>query len=363
MAVFRTLPRRRKRSNFHTFALIFLYVFWSEFLALHLKALLWKMPEKLDDSIRLLLVADPQLIGYRHENKWIGSVSRWDSDRYMRRAFSKAYTAADPDFVLFMGDLFDEGVQMRSNIEEFEWTLQRFKSVFQMENRTNKVYIAGDNDIGGESEVTSPMLQDRFDRAFPVQLNGPKGKMFEFSQINLFDDGKVHKMADGKNLKLLLSHVPVIRAMQSVDQMFGNYRPDLIISAHDHTAEYYVKKTHSQQFTRHEAAKGLRFSISTGMPLVEIQVPTISYRMGVPNMAIGLLQISFEGGVGKAAVVEYENWWLPGRYPQLYGYLILLTLVLLYHFGSYLYPVAKLLRLDIVYRRFFVRTTHKYVPV
>jgi hypothetical protein len=81
MAVFRTLPRRRKRFNFFTLGLIFSYVLWAEFLALHFKALLWRIPDKSLDTIRLLLVADPQLIGYKLENKWVGPVSRWDSDR------------------------------------------------------------------------------------------------------------------------------------------------------------------------------------------------------------------------------------------------------------------------------------------
>jgi hypothetical protein len=85
--------------------------------------------------------------------------------------------------------------------------------------------------------------------------------------------------------------------------------------------------------------------------------------MGVPDMAVGLLQITFEGGPGKAAVVEYENWWLPGRYPQLFGYLILFTFLSLYHFGAALLPVFRCLRLDLLYKEVCARPSHKYVPV
>lgn len=45
------------------------------------------------------------------------------------------------------------------------------------------MYIAGDNDVGGETEVVSPMLQDGFDRSFPNYLRGAQGNVFEFSMV------------------------------------------------------------------------------------------------------------------------------------------------------------------------------------
>lgn len=61
----------------------------------------------------------------------------------MRRCFSKAYSVAEPDFIIFLGDLFDEGVQMRENTEQFEWTLHRFNEIFETNNQTSVGYFSG----------------------------------------------------------------------------------------------------------------------------------------------------------------------------------------------------------------------------
>jgi hypothetical protein len=99
------------------------------------------------------------------------------------------------------------------------------------------------------------------------------------------------------------------------------------------------------------------------MPLVEIQVPTISYRMGVPSMALGLLQIDV-GPKGHSFSVSYETLWLPGRYPQLYGYVFVLLIIVCHSFGEYLKPVWKLLKIDRVVRRCKSgQGVQKYVPV
>lgn len=129
-------------------------------------------------------------------------------------------------------------------------------------------------------------------------------------------------------------------------------------------AEFYVKKAHSFQFTRHEASKGLRFSVSTGMPLVEIQVPTMSYRMGVPDMALGLLTIDYDQS-SHSYTISYENLWLVGRYPQLYGYIFLLIFTFLYYFGSFLAPLWKWTKIDVVARKCWGRGTgvKTYLPV
>ena len=43
------------------------------------------------------------------------------------------------------------------------------------------------------------------------------------------------------------------------------------------------------------------------MQVVEVVVPTTSYRMGVPNMALGLAVVT------KGGLVQYSNLWLPPR--------------------------------------------------
>ena len=57
------------------------------------------------------------------------------------------------------------------------------------------------------------------------------------------------------------------------------------------TFDLQVKRSGSPLYTRVAADGGLRFSVADHLPLVEIQVPTINYRMGVQNMAIGVVSI------------------------------------------------------------------------
>jgi hypothetical protein len=53
--------------------------------------------------------------------------------------------------------------------------------------------------------------------------------------------------------------------------------------------------------------------------ITEFQVPTASYRMGVPSMAYGLLTIHFTPE-GREALAEFRLLWLPPRYPLLILY-------------------------------------------
>jgi predicted phosphodiesterase len=55
----------------------------------------------------------------------------------MKRAFEKAFKQANPDYVVFLGDLVDEGVEMQFYPEQFKWTLDRFYSIFPIGNKTN----------------------------------------------------------------------------------------------------------------------------------------------------------------------------------------------------------------------------------
>jgi hypothetical protein len=63
------------------------------------------------DSIRLLLVADPQLIGENDEPWYQSWLARWDSDRYLRNTFILANSYVRPNATIYLGDLFDEGTR------------------------------------------------------------------------------------------------------------------------------------------------------------------------------------------------------------------------------------------------------------
>ncbi|CAD5218361.1 unnamed protein product [Bursaphelenchus okinawaensis] len=282
---------------------------------------LWKLP--VENGIKVLVVADPQLVGYQNEPKLGGGLRRWDSDNYMKRAYSLAYDNYKPDVVIFLGDLIDEMIFATQN--ELEMAIDRFYNVFpQFDLNTTLIFIPGDNDIGGEVEPVHEHLKVKFAEKFlNFYSRKPIDKLLELSSVYSLSDKQVYKLTSSQNgFPILLSHVPMIRdSTKPVFEQFNdeNYDIRLILSGHDHVGEYYIQPQHEQQFDRMEASRGIKFLFKKGEEngVLEIQVPTISYRMGVPDMAIGALNIE---NTSKGYEVHYENLWLPPRYPQLYVY-------------------------------------------
>ena len=128
---------------------------------------------------------------------------------------------------------------------------------------------------------------------------------------------------------LAVSHVPVLPLNGKFSERVMNLvNPDLIFSAHDHQGYLFT----ADRETRHMKADIRRFSrredsslaeIHTRTPVqaedtelgvgrltqevVEIVVPTTSYRMGVAEMGLGLMSVSSQGEI------FYTNLWLPSR--------------------------------------------------
>lgn len=133
----------------------------------------------------MLLVADPQLLGEERGN----ILTRWDSDRYLYNAYGRALQHVNPDSVVFLGDLMDEGSLADQNT--FERYLHRFCKIFFLKNTVplasknvswflvyivhyfvlifipcQVIFIPGDNDIGGDEEIVIREKVDRFNLYF-----------------------------------------------------------------------------------------------------------------------------------------------------------------------------------------------------
>jgi hypothetical protein len=140
--------------------------------------------------LRLLLVADPQLIGENDEHWAVSWIARWDSDRYLRSGFILANSYVKPDAIVYLGDLFDEG--LKSSNEQYERYFTRFKSIFQLDkmrktSRALQIFLAGDNDIGGEyMGDRNEQLEDRYEKYFGPMIDVYKlNKMTEFVKLDL----------------------------------------------------------------------------------------------------------------------------------------------------------------------------------
>ena len=148
-------------------------IFYNEFAVYFINYMNWPALVKTNDqTVRLLLVADPQLIGENDE--FYGWLARWDSDRYLKSTFLLANNYVKPDATLFLGDLFDEG--LKASDQQYKRYFDRFNAIFQCEkqsklNGVTQLFIPGDNDIGGEYfNDRNALLARRFETFFGGDL-------------------------------------------------------------------------------------------------------------------------------------------------------------------------------------------------
>jgi len=145
------------------FMVIFCVIIYNEFIAYFGAHHTWPSLERQrrKSSLRLLIVADPQIQGANDvNNEFLGVITRWDIDRYLSKTFSWAKYAYDPDVIVFLGDLMDEGSQC-TDPEEFQGYVKRFKNIYY-DTKAVPIYVAGDNDIGGEG--ADPVTADKIKR-------------------------------------------------------------------------------------------------------------------------------------------------------------------------------------------------------
>ena len=122
------MPRRVAVHVSKLCLLIFLAtITYNEYLCYWVHYRSWpRVPPSTDETVSVLLVADPQILGEDHEPSGVlGSLRRWDGDRYLHKSYRFAQKHSDlsilsvsfsrwalsgysVDVVVFLGDLADE---------------------------------------------------------------------------------------------------------------------------------------------------------------------------------------------------------------------------------------------------------------
>lgn len=360
-----------------TLMLILLVVITNEYLVYWVQS--WRWPvlpvqsRNTNDEVVVLLVSDPQLIGIQDEHAFpVGTISRWDSDRFLRKTFSLAYSYSQPDVVVFLGDLMDEG--SKATRSEYDSYLSRFQSIFYPMKNSKVVYVPGDNDIGGEAgDFRTPFKVNRFERHFH-NLTGVVNAFFiDFIMLDILSQHDsplekkqtftqmAHKLT--APLRVVVNHESVISKMkmfvyphmipETVEHLVANIlqdnmgngswetftlgdsvlvdllklaQPNLILSGHWHEAFHYVCETclSSNEDINHwpvhiRDLRNLRgfteVDFTNLLAVNEVMVPTCSYRMGTTTMGYGVAIFRRSGSM------QYTILWLPSRYQQLYVYL------------------------------------------
>jgi hypothetical protein len=113
------------------FLIVLIYIFYVEFYTYFNNTSSWLEPKCVNqkDCTKVLLVADPQIIGQRREI--IHSITPFsiiDSDLYLKKTYYWAFRFTQPDIVIFLGDLMDEGSIAPD--EEFYGYVRRIFDIF-----------------------------------------------------------------------------------------------------------------------------------------------------------------------------------------------------------------------------------------
>uniref|UniRef100_A0A1B6CQ96 Calcineurin-like phosphoesterase domain-containing protein n=2 Tax=Clastoptera arizonana TaxID=38151 RepID=A0A1B6CQ96_9HEMI len=309
---------------------ICIFIIYSEWLAYIILPFLWPSLKcgYLKKMYNILLVADPQILGEINE-PWI---ARWDSDRYLTKTFKAALYYTQPQLIIFLGDLMDEG--SKADSDQYQRYYQRFQKIFQLNyiSRNHTIFIPGDNDIGGEDEDVTPTKVSRFKSHFG-HVDVIDQRKIQIIHANKIERKvpKVIPLANNDNrTRLAISHMPLLGLPSTFSaEVMHNVLPHIIFSAHDHKSVHFAANMKTKERFLIEPLESNSFANDnptwmfqmTDTNLNEIVVPTCSYRMGVGKTGYGLASIDEEGNT-----MCYYVLWLPKRLSHIFVYVIVLVI-------------------------------------
>lgn len=275
------------------------------------------------NSYKLFFVADPQILGENTES-WIARV---DCDRFLKITYKYAMNYVNPDLIIFLGDLMDEGSMCSS--EQYSSYFSRFRNIFYLNHipKNKTIFVPGDNDIGGENEEVTPLKLHRYENYF-----GPSVEIISYKNIKFFKVNSMTRMFPEYNvendtsIRIVLSHIPLLGVDSLLaEEIIMKLRPHAIFSAHDHKLMHFMTEYNSpkREILQHidvADQSAFRFTYSEKTKRVnEISVPTVSYRMGTAVHGYSAVVID-----KKQEVMCYFFLRTPRRLAFLIFYLVLL---------------------------------------
>ncbi|XP_055378802.1 metallophosphoesterase 1 homolog [Condylostylus longicornis] len=278
------------------------------------------------DCTRIFFVADPQLLGFENENKLYGYWSRQDSDRHLKATFQRALQFTSPDVIIFLGDLLDEG--SIASPEHFQIYLDRFKNIFNTKMNINRIYIPGDNDIGGENgEIISDMNLKRFYNEFMLNnsfdINNNKIRFFHINRM-LLNYTNPDPINNKNRLRIAISHMSILKSYSQLrDDILNFINPHVIFSAHWHKSCYFFyPPLKVEDFIKNEILNYDLIKLKNDNErYLEIMIPTASYRMGEYRIGYGYAILDNN-------TLHYTVLWSLSRFYSLFVYLAWISLML-----------------------------------
>ncbi|XP_008190944.1 uncharacterized protein Mppe [Tribolium castaneum] len=328
---------RCSRRRFLSFWLVvtLVYVFYVEYCVYMWNSTTWHKLncENERDCTKILLVADPQIIGQRKEIiHFLTPFAILDSDLYLKNTYYWAFRFAQPDIVIFLGDLMDEG-SIAKNAEFYSYVRRVFNIFNEHAPPTVKhIWLPGDNDIGGEEfdRVTEEKFK-RFHRAFaqPELINH---KNITFFKINRFIQSipvikEKRDFYDTSKIFVGLSHVPLMFIPSLfVEKVFNKVLPQVLFTAHEHksmivSTDALLRQDRQIVPVTPDNNKVYEFTLGN-TDMYEFIIPTCSYRMGTDKIGYGF-------AVLEKNELRYTVLWSPSRFRQLYNYALVLCFIFL----------------------------------
>lgn len=186
------------------------------------------------------------------------------------------------------------------------------------------IYIPGDNDIGGEREMVQPLKVSRFQQYF--NSNGTNIWKIN-SQNNIYHINRITSQIPNeentpeRSFNFLISHYSILSHLGSFcERAMERFKPQMIFVGDVHKSNLIQSSLKNLQLTNktslHRPKTFDLNSMKDKQKVVEIQVPSCSYRMGFPSQ-IGYGQAVIEDGLLHYSVLPISN-----RFIQLIMYLV-----------------------------------------
>ncbi|XP_065090334.1 uncharacterized protein LOC135711390 [Ochlerotatus camptorhynchus] len=330
--------RLRNIGKLHLFWKIYLstlllLIAYNEYLIHIFHSLQWAQIEcQTDKCLKILLVADPQILGNTFDKKLYWPLANLDSDRHLSKTYRKALQHTTPDVICFLGDLMDEG-SVASDVQYDEY-YARFANIFtQPRADTSMIYIPGDNDIEDRDPQIMKRNIQRFHQYYSEQPTWELLRRVKFYNINRFVGSMPtaeHINPDSESLTIFLSHISLLKAAGYFsEQAIETFHPNVIFSGHDHTSQIAIlHRNNLFKEVNHvplNTDRNRRQDISTfnlvnlrhNQELLEINVPTCSYRMG-------FMKIGYGYAVLDGDELKYTVLWTSQRFYQLAVYSLMI---------------------------------------
>lgn len=288
--------------------------------------------ERSHECVSILFVADPQIIGEQFEMPFpVGTLARWDCDRYLRNTFTRAVSLMEPNAIIFLGDLMDEGSVATK--EEHQRYVARFFKIFHTPQKIQAIYNPGDNDIGGEDDIITEEKMQRYKLTFnqPEQINIKNITVHKVNRL-LYKLPKLEPNFKNlvKKTSIIATHMPLLFTPNDfVRKVVRILKPQIIFSAHEHKSLHttmHISRPDDDTITQALLpSNGPVWKFFLQAEIVhEIMVPTCSYRMGVLDVGYGAAVFDLTDNT-----VLYTVLWLPYRFYHIISYILLLILVIL----------------------------------